>query len=50
MILMAMAIGLGWDRKIQAAVLDAFPNYGTGITVFENTDAVQKALESRQRN
>ena len=48
MILVGVAIGLGWDRKFQTAILSAFPGYGAGITAIENTGAVQNALSARQ--
>ena len=32
MIAVGVAIGLGWDRQFQAAVLRAVPGYGTGLT------------------
>jgi thiol-disulfide isomerase/thioredoxin len=47
MVVMGLAIGLGWDRKLQTAILTAFPSYGTGLTAVENTGAVKKALASR---
>jgi len=48
MILMGVAIGLGWDRQFQSFVLRAFPNYGTGLTVLEKAAPVQAALKTRQ--
>ena len=39
MILVGVAIGLGWDRRFQAAVLAAFPNYGSGLTALEKVTA-----------
>jgi cytochrome c biogenesis protein CcdA/thiol-disulfide isomerase/thioredoxin len=49
MILVAVSIGLGWDRRFQAAVLSAFPDYGTGLTAFENAEPVREALEARAK-
>ncbi|HVO38457.1 MAG TPA: redoxin domain-containing protein, partial [Spirochaetia bacterium] len=46
MILMGVAIGLGWDRRFQAAVLRAFPNYGTGLTAIEKAPSVTTALRT----
>jgi cytochrome c biogenesis protein CcdA/thiol-disulfide isomerase/thioredoxin len=46
MIVMAVAIGLGWDRRFQAAVLRAFPNYGTGLTAIEKAPSVRTALQA----
>jgi cytochrome c biogenesis protein CcdA/thiol-disulfide isomerase/thioredoxin len=48
MIVMGVAIGFGWDRQFQAAVLRAFPNYGTGLTALEKVAPVQSALKTRQ--
>ena len=48
MIAMAVVIGLGWDRQFQAAVLRAFPQYGTGLTAIEKAAPVQSALKTRQ--
>jgi cytochrome c biogenesis protein CcdA/thiol-disulfide isomerase/thioredoxin len=47
MILVAVSIGLGWDRRFQAAVLNVFPNYGTGLTAFEKAEPVREALDAR---
>jgi len=48
MIVVGVAIGLGWDRRFQAAVLAAFPNYGSGLTALEKVQPVQSALRARQ--
>jgi cytochrome c biogenesis protein CcdA/thiol-disulfide isomerase/thioredoxin len=47
MIAMAVVIGLGWDRRFQAAVLTAFPGYGAGLTSLEATRPVRGALAER---
>ena len=47
MILVAVTIGLGWDRRFQSAVLRIFPNYGSGLTAFENAEPVRDALDAR---
>jgi cytochrome c biogenesis protein CcdA/thiol-disulfide isomerase/thioredoxin len=47
MILVGVAIGLGWDRQFQATILRAFPRYGTGLTAIEQTAPVQSALKAR---
>jgi cytochrome c biogenesis protein CcdA/thiol-disulfide isomerase/thioredoxin len=47
MILMGLVLALQWDRKIQAAILQAFPSYGSGLTALEDTKAVKAALEAR---
>jgi cytochrome c biogenesis protein CcdA/thiol-disulfide isomerase/thioredoxin len=49
MIVVAVAIGLGWDRQFQAAVLRAFPNYGAGLTAVEKVKPVQAVLKGRER-
>jgi cytochrome c biogenesis protein CcdA/thiol-disulfide isomerase/thioredoxin len=46
MLVMAVAIGFGWDRRFQAAVLQAFPNYGSGLTAIEKAPTVRTALRS----
>jgi cytochrome c biogenesis protein CcdA/thiol-disulfide isomerase/thioredoxin len=48
MILVAVAIGLGWDRKFQSLVLRALPNYGSGLTAVENIAPVRSALRARE--
>ncbi len=45
MIIAALMIATGIDRRFQSVVLEAFPQYGAGLTAFENTESVQKALE-----
>ncbi len=47
MLVVAVAIGFGWDRRFQAAVLAAFPNYGSGLTSIETTTPVRTALRAR---
>jgi cytochrome c biogenesis protein CcdA/thiol-disulfide isomerase/thioredoxin len=47
MLLMALAMGLQWDRKLQTALLAAFPKYGSGLTALETTAPVRAALEAR---
>ena len=49
MILMGVAIGIGWDRKLQTAVLSAFPGYGAGLTSLEDVRIARSALEARDR-
>jgi thiol-disulfide isomerase/thioredoxin len=48
MILVAVAIGLGWDRRFQSLVLRVFPDYGTGLTAVEKTAPVLGALKERE--
>lgn len=45
MILTAIGIHWNYDRKIQSALLDAFPQYGTGLTKIEENRAVQRELQ-----
>jgi cytochrome c biogenesis protein CcdA/thiol-disulfide isomerase/thioredoxin len=47
MIVIALAIGFGFDRRIQAAILTAFPSYGSGLTAVEKAAPVQAALKER---
>ncbi len=47
MILVGVAIGLGWDRQFQSTILRVFPNYGAGLTAIERTAPVVSALKSR---
>jgi cytochrome c biogenesis protein CcdA/thiol-disulfide isomerase/thioredoxin len=46
MIVMGVAIGLGWDRQFQSAILRAFPNYGSGLTAIEKAPSVRVALKT----
>ncbi len=48
MIVVAIAVGVGWDRRFQAAVLKAFPSYGAGLTAVEDRPAVRTALKDLQ--
>jgi cytochrome c biogenesis protein CcdA/thiol-disulfide isomerase/thioredoxin len=48
MILVGVAIGLGWDRRFQSLVLRALPNYGAGLTAVENIAPVRSALRARE--
>jgi len=48
MILVGLTMGLGLDRRFQAAVLRVFPQYGAGLTSLENWAPVRKALETRR--
>jgi cytochrome c biogenesis protein CcdA/thiol-disulfide isomerase/thioredoxin len=47
MIVAGLAIALGWDRRVQTALLEAFPSYGSGLTAIEDNKAVQDALARR---
>jgi cytochrome c biogenesis protein CcdA/thiol-disulfide isomerase/thioredoxin len=50
MIVAGLMIGFGVDRSFQTLILEAFPNYGTGLTGFEQGEFVQKALNDRDSN
>ncbi|MCK9190995.1 MAG: cytochrome c biogenesis protein/redoxin [Sphaerochaetaceae bacterium] len=50
MIIAGLMIGFGVDRSFQTLILKAFPNYGTGLTGFEQGELVQKALNDRDSN
>jgi len=45
MILTALGIFLNVDRRFQTWILTTFPNYGVGLTKFEDNENVKKALE-----
>ena len=47
LIVSGVAVGLGWDRRFQSAVLSIFPRYGAGLTAVEDTAPVQNALTVR---
>ena len=48
MIVVGVAIGLGWDRQFQSFILRTLPGYGTGLTAIEKTAPVLTALKTRQ--
>lgn len=48
MIVMGVAIGLGWDRQFQSFILRTLPGYGTGLTAIEKVAPVQSALKIRK--
>lgn len=48
MIVTAIAIYFSIDRKFQSYILDRFPQYGVGLTQFEDNDAVNNQLEKLQ--
>lgn len=45
MMLTAIALMFNIDRKFQVWVLQTFPQYGTGLTFFEETESVKKQLD-----
>ncbi|QEN03867.1 redoxin domain-containing protein [Thiospirochaeta perfilievii] len=44
MIIVGISIAFNLDRQFQNRILNLFPNYGSGLTAFENSDIVQNAL------
>jgi len=50
MIVIAIGIYFNVDRKIQTFILNTFPQYGTGLTQFEDNDAIRNALDKRVGN
>lgn len=46
MIITALGIYLNLDRKFQTFILDKFPNYGVGLTKFEDNEIVNKSLKN----
>lgn len=50
MILTAVGIFFNIDRKFQTFVLDTFPQYGTGLTKFEDNDIIRNALDKNAGN
>lgn len=47
MILTALGIFLGVDRKFQTWVLEKFPQYGAGLTKLEDNELIKKELKTR---
>lgn len=45
MIVTAIAIYFNMDRRFQAFILETFPQYGAGLTKFEDNDLIKKKLE-----
>jgi cytochrome c biogenesis protein CcdA/peroxiredoxin len=48
MIVTAMAMFFNIDRTFQTFILDKFPQYGVGLTTFENNDTVKQQLQKLQ--
>lgn len=46
MILTAIGILFNFDRRFQSFILDKFPNYGVGLTKFEDNALVKDGLDS----
>ncbi len=49
MVLVAFAIYFQLDRKFQAYILEKFPNYGVGLTQFEDNPAVKEELKKIEK-
>lgn len=49
-IITALLIYFNIDRKFQTYILDVFPQYGQGLTKFENNDRVNTALDRLKNN
>lgn len=47
MIVAGLSIAAGADRSFQTMILEAFPNYGSGLTSFEENDLIKRALDKR---
>lgn len=45
MIFTAIGLFFNVDTRFQRYILDTFPNYGTGLTQFENRDEIQSQLD-----
>ena len=47
LIVTGIALGLGWDRRLQSTLLSVLPGYGAGLTAIEDTAGVREALAQR---
>ena len=47
MIVAGLSIAAGADRSFQTMILEAFPNYGSGLTSFEENELIRRALDKR---
>lgn len=47
MILMAVGIFFNIDRKFQTYILNTFPQYGTGLTKFEDNELIRNQLDKK---
>ena len=50
MILTAIAIFFNIDRRFQTYVLNTFPQYGTGLTKFEDNELIRNQLDKKSGN
>jgi cytochrome c biogenesis protein CcdA/thiol-disulfide isomerase/thioredoxin len=46
MMLTALAIFNNFDRKFQTYILEAFPQYGVGLTAFEDSEVIKNELDN----
>ncbi len=46
MIVTSLSLAFGLDRAFQTFIIQKFPNYGTGLTIFEDIDIVRKQLSA----
>jgi len=50
MVLTAVAIFFNIDRKFQTFILTTFPQYGTGLTQFEDNELIRRELNQKNEN
>jgi len=50
LIVLGIGLAFGVDRSFQAALLSAFPAYGSGLTALEGLAPVRSALDARTRS
>src|SRR3989344_4838691 len=48
MIITAIGIYFNVDRRFQTYILETFPQYGTGLTKFEDNEMIKKQLEKKK--
>lgn len=47
MLVTGAALLFGWDRQFQTSLLQAFPQYGQGLTSWEDQDFIRREIEKR---
>jgi cytochrome c biogenesis protein CcdA/thiol-disulfide isomerase/thioredoxin len=50
MILTAIGIFFNVDRRFQTFILNTFPQYGTGLTKFEDNELIRRQLDKKSNN
>lgn len=50
MIITAIGIYFNIDRKFQTFIINTFPNYGTGLTKFEDNDLIKNQLDKNKKD